>query len=127
MNTNLTKCKCIYRMALHRSGLALVVLVHDGRCLFPVNPEVLFEVARLAETLPAGLADVGSLPGVQALVDDHLVALRERLLTILARVRPRVRVDALVLTQQVAPLKVLGAEGTLVRPLTRVHASSVQL
>ena len=46
----------------------------------------------IPESLPAGLADVGPLPGVQALVDDHLVALRERLLTILARVRPRVRV-----------------------------------
>ena len=114
-------------MALHGSGLALVVLVHDGRRLFAVNPEVLLEVARLAEALAAGLADVGALAGVQALVDDHLVALRERLLTILAGVRPRVRVDALVLAQQVAPLKVLGAEGTLVRPFACVHASGVQL
>ena len=114
-------------MALHRSGLALVVLVHNCRRLFPVNPEVLFEVARLAEALPTGLADVGSLPGMQALVDDHLVALSERLLTILARVRPRVRVDALVLAQKVTSLKVLGTEGTLVGALTSVHASGVQL
>ena len=127
VNTNFARWNLIYRVALHWSGLALVVLVHDGRRFFPVNPEVLFEVARLAEALPAGLADVGALPGVQALVDNHLVALRERLLTILARVRPRVRVDALVLAQQVAPLKVLGAEGTLVRPLVRVHAPGVQL
>ena len=69
----------IYRVALHGRGLALVVLVHDGRRLLPVHPEVLLEVARLTEALPAGLAHVGPLPGVQALVHDHLVALRERL------------------------------------------------
>ena len=114
-------------MALHGRGLALVVLVHDGRCLFPVNPEVLFEVARLAETLPAGLADVGSLPGVQTLVDDHLVALRERLLTILARIRPYAHVDPIVLAQQVTPLKGFGAETTLIWSLPSVHAPGVQL
>ena len=72
-------CQLIYRVALDGRRLALVVLVHDCRRLLPVDPEVLLEVARLAEALPAGLAHVGPLPGVQALVHDHLVALRERL------------------------------------------------
>ena len=92
-----------------------------------MSPEVPFQVARLAEALPAGLADIGTLPCVNALVDDHLVPLDECLLTILAGVRPCSCVDALVLTLQVTTLKVFGAEGTLIRPLPCVHAPGVQL
>ena len=114
-------------MALHGSGLALVVLVHDGRRLLPVDPEVLLEVARLAEALPAGLADIGTLPCVNALVDNHLVSLCECLLTILARIRPYAHVDPLMLAQQVTPLKGFGAETTLIWSLPSVHAPGVQL
>ena len=92
-----------------------------------MNCEVPTQVALLTETLPAGLADVGALSCVKALVDDHLVPLGECLLTVLARVRPVACVYALVLALQIAPLKVFGAEGTLVRPLPSVHASGMQL
>ena len=92
-----------------------------------VNCEVPTQVAFLTEALPAGLADVGALPRVKALVDDHLVPLGECLLTILACVRPFTCVDALVLALQITPLKVFGAEGTFVRPLPSVYASGMQL
>ena len=92
-----------------------------------MNREVPIQVAFLAEALPAGLADIGALSCVKALVDDHLVPLGECLLTILARVRPFACVDALVLALQITPLKGFGAEGTFVRPLPSVHASGMQL
>jgi len=43
------------------SRLPLVVLVHDGRRLLPVDPHVLLEIAGLAEAFAAHLADVGTL------------------------------------------------------------------
>jgi hypothetical protein len=64
---------------------------------------------------------------VQPLVHDHLVPLRKGLLTILARVGSRVRVDPFVFSQEVASLKVLWTVSALVRPLASVRAPVVKL
>ncbi len=86
--------------------------------LLPVHPEVLLEVSRLAESLPANVAHIGSLPSVEAGVNDHLVPLCEGLLAVLARVGPGVSVDALVLAKEVAALEVLWTVHTLEWSLT---------
>ena len=55
--------------------------------VFFVDLEVFLQVARLAEPLAAGVADIRTLPCVNALMNNLLVTLGECLLTILARVR----------------------------------------
>jgi hypothetical protein len=49
-------------------------------------------------------------------VNDHLVACREGFAAKITAVGPRIRVNALVLPQQVATLKVLRAKGALEWP-----------
>ena len=63
---------------------------------------------------------------MQPCVHHQFIPLREPLLAELARVGPRVRVDALVLSKEVSPLEVLGAVHALVRTLARVGATVVK-
>jgi hypothetical protein len=59
---------------------------------------------------------VNEVTGVKAAVNNHLVPRGEGFAAELAAVGPRVRVDPLVLTQQVPPLEVLRTERALERP-----------
>ena len=63
---------------------------------------------------------------MQAPVDDHLIAGGECLAAKFAPVWPRICVDALMLAQQVASLKVFRTEGALERPFVRVDAADVE-
>ena len=87
---------------------------------------VFLEVARLTESSAAGCADVGSLSRVKSAVDNHFVPGGECFPTKLAAVWPRVRVNALVFSQQIPPLKVLRAEGTLEWSLMSVDTADME-
>ena len=87
---------------------------------------VFLEVARLTESSAAGCADVGSLSCVKSAMDNHFVPGGEGFPTKLAAVRPRVRVNALVFSQQIPSLKVLRAEGTLEWSLMSVNTSDME-
>ena len=87
---------------------------------------VFLKVPRLTEPSTAGCADVGSLSCVKSAMDNHFIPGGEGFPTKLTAVRPRVRVNALVFSQQIPSLKVLRAEGTLEWSLMSVNTSNMK-
>ena len=59
-------------------------------------------------------------------MDNHLVSRGEGLAAKFATVWPCVRMDALVFSQQIPALKVLGTVGALEGALARVNAADVE-
>ena len=85
-----------YLMRLIWCRFSFVILMHNRRRIFSVNPHVFFEVARFAKSFSANVANIRALAGMQPRMNDHFVPLSERFMAKLTLVGPGICMNSLV-------------------------------
>ena len=106
--------------------LSLVVLMHDCRRFFSMDPHVLFEIATLTESFSTDFTHIGSFTRVQPGMNHHLVSLSEGFMAELTLVGSSVRVNSLVFSHQISALKTFGAVSTLIGSFAGMNDPVVQ-